>query len=227
MTITSFLQNLWRGTLPQPQFIKYFLASLTIYLVGIILGAAFYPESFSIFTVYMSYLGGDPNNSLIGRTIYNTCEIVSGILLVPHFIKLYRVLNPTMKWVRLFACTLGILGYLGFAAIGIWHQGVEGRGHQITTWFAFGGLGGAAFFLLFVLCRRAYLKQAWPKWKHIILLYGQVLLMAGFMVLLESTDIFASIITDPKFYGGKFSEWWYFWTVLIWLTLLAIMMQDP
>ncbi|MBD3353421.1 MAG: hypothetical protein GF364_18205 [Candidatus Lokiarchaeota archaeon] len=215
--VFAYLKRIWTGTSSKKEYLVYFVIVLAIYFTGVILAASVYPEEFSMREVYISYLGGYPNNP-DGYMIYNTCEFIAGFLLIPHFVYLLRNIWPTAKLLNVITALFGIIGCIGFALIAIWHQGTPGDGHSITTWLAFGGFGGAAFFMFFLLIRKMMLKDSWPKWYTFLLLYGSTFAILITTLLLENySDWFIALGLDPAYTSGKFMEWMYFFTVFDWL----------
>jgi hypothetical protein len=204
-SLLASLKSIWNGKSSKNLYLKYFFIAIGIYIAGIIIGISLYPGGFDFMTVYVSYLGGDPDNSVAGRNFYNTSVIIAGIMLVPHFIFMYRRLTPACKVISYLSCLCGIVGALGFASIGIFYQGFNARMHQITTWIAYGGLGASAVFMLFAFIRKAVMTKTWPKWWHIVLVYAQAFLTIGLTFLLQ------------PWFGDHLSEWLYTFAFMFWL----------
>lgn len=216
---------------PKRVYLRYFFAVLAIYAAGIVIGAALYPGGFSILTVYVSYLGGDPENP-IGRYPYNATVLIAGILLIPHFIYLYRRLTPACKIISFLACLCGIVGAAGFASLGIFHQGFIyiHDSHRWATDMAFGGLGGSAFFMLMAFIRKSWMTRSWPKWWHTFIVYAQILGIVGVALLFSETDLFTGLPIDPAFFQDKFWEWFYTFAVMGWLIEIGLIVPkeaDP
>jgi hypothetical protein len=209
-SFASNLKSIWAGTASKRLYLEYFFAVLGIYIAGIVIAAALYPGGFSFFDVYTSYLGGVTQNP-VGRYFYNNAELVTGILLVPHFTFMYKQLTPACKALSFLACLFGIVGSAGFAFIGIYAQGVNYEGHRWTTILAFGGFGVSAILMLLAFIRKAALKHAWPKWWHIVVIYGQVFVVIGIVVLGGELDVAPAIFTD------EFNEWVYLFVVMGWI----------
>ena len=223
----DYLKRIWTGTATKKEHLTYFFSAFGIYLLGIIIAASLYPGEFSMTTVYISYLGGYPNNP-DGYMFYNICEIIAGVLFAAHFIFLYKRLVPALKIVAFVACVFGIIGSLGFASIGIYYQGSNALGHQITTWLAFGGFGGSALLLIPVLIRKMCLKHNWPSVGSFLAAYGVTIGIGVLAVLLENYgDWFISLGLDPGYTSGKFTEWLYMFVVIAWLFGTAIIAKDP
>jgi hypothetical protein len=216
-SIIETLKNIWKGQVSKRVFLVYFILVFSIYMLGIVVAAAVYPGGFTMEDVYVSYLGGYPNNPR-GYIFYNVCEIITGILLVPLFLYMYRRFQPDMKLLNILSCFFGIIGALGFGSIGIWHQGVQGNGHSITTWFAFGGFGISAFFMLIQFLRKIYKKHPWPKLWHVILVYALMFLVLGITLsFTEKPEWFASWNLKEVYIKDRFWEWFYLLVIIIWV----------
>lgn len=204
----------------------YFIIAFTIYGLGAAIAALLYPGEFSMTTVYISYLGGDSNNP-DGYMIYNTCEIIAGLLLMAHFIFLYKRLVPAIKIIAFISCLFGMIGAFGFASIGVYYQGSSYLGHQVTTYLAFGGFGVSAVLMLPVLIRKLCLKHNWPSIISLILCYGLTIGLLVFTLLLDnSPDLFIDMGLDPAYTSGKFLEWLYLFVVVVWLFGTMIIAKD-
>ncbi len=216
------LKLIWTGNSSKKTYLIYFLSSLMVYIIGIIIGISTYPGGFSFLTVYTSYLGGTENN-LDGYIYYNTCMFITGILLIPHFLFLSRRMQPAPKFLNNLLKLFGTIGIIGFGLIGIWHQGADPKGHQITTWLAFGGLGLAAFCYFILGIVKIIQKHTWPRWSTILLIYGQMSLLIGVTIWLgESEQWLIERGLNPLFSEGKFTEWLYVFIVMGWLIDTAI-----
>jgi len=222
-SLLAALKNIWNGKADKNLYMKYFFCVLGIYVAGIIIGMALYPGGFNFMTVYVSYLGGSDENP-VGKYPYNASVFISGILLVPHFIFMYRRLTPAVKVISYLSCLCGVVGAFGFASIGIFSQGakwlasigiiydsLDYRMHGITTWIAYGGLAASAIFMLVAFIRKAVMTRTWPKWWHIVLIYAQALVTIGL-----------SFFLNPWF-GDHLSEWLYTFAFMFWLTEILLM----
>jgi len=179
----------------------------------------------------------EPDRNPNGYWIYNVAVFVAGMALIPHFTYIYRSLRATMgakqtlgdshkkskfcqiyahfmdKTLPAFACFLGTLGYIGFALIGIFYQQAGGFGsaanvgHKVSTIVAFGGLGAAAVFLMFVFMRRLRFKAAWLKPWQFVVVYGLAILL----VIIALTAV-----------NSYMSEWLFLFIILYWLVMMGI-----
>ncbi len=187
----------------------YYLSIYSIYLLAMVYSMTTYPGGFSFSKTFISFLGGSYTNP-DGYIIHNIGMIFTGFASLPMFVYVYKKTKPTMKYMSLFGCFLGLLGLLGFAAVGIWYEGASFLGHKWATIFAFGGIGFSGLILFPVLIRRAYLKLDWPNVKHLIFMYGVIfltLLYALEFQTLVSMDSFLAWNMDPT---DSIWEWFFF-----------------
>jgi hypothetical protein len=220
------LRAIWRGTVSKQEHARYFAGAFSIYVVGAIIAAALYPGGFSFKDVYISYLGGSVVNPA-GHLYYNVAELITGILLIPHFIFMYKSLRPRAQVFNFLAAIFGILGCLGFASLGIYFQGASPLGHQIATWIAFGGFGLSAFLMLLMFLRKRLAGDPWPRWRPFVLTYGQVFVILIVATLFTSYEhLFAAWDLDPGYFGDRFWEWFYMLIVVLWLIGILAMVED-
>jgi len=218
----KFLKRIWSGNCSKREYLIYLSILLLIYLIGIIISALKFPGGFSMTRVYISYLGGSDINP-DGYIYYCIANFIVGFALIPHFIFLYKRLVPAMEFLSTFSCIWGVEGCIGFGLIGIFHQGILPKMHQITTYMAFGGFGICAFFCLFILIRKIILKHNWPSIKKFILLYGSMLSILIIALLFDSyEEFFVNIGVNPIYLNDKFLEWLYFFATLDWLIMIIL-----
>jgi hypothetical protein len=218
-SLASDLKSIWTGTASKRLHLEYFFIVLGIYIAGIVIAAALYPGGFSFFGVYTSYLGGTTQNP-VGKYFYNNAELVTGIMLIPHFIFIYKQLTPACKALSFLACLFGIVGSAGFAFIGIYAQGVSYDGHRWTTILAFGGFGVSAALMLLAFIRKSILKHAWPKWWHITIIYAQLFAVIGIGAAGGEFNIAPAIFTDA------FNEWVYLFALMGWIIEIPLITVD-
>jgi hypothetical protein len=228
ISTSSLLGKIWTGNVTKKTYLKYFLIVMIIYFTGIIGAAAVYPGGFTLENVYVSYLGGTFNNP-DGYIFYNTCVIITGFLLIPHFIYFYKHLQPHPKILNQLVCFFGIIGGLGFVVVGIYHQGTDADGHSIATLIAFAGYGASALFLLFDFIVKIIKKENWPKLKHIFFVYVPLLgLLTIILLFTEYEELFTGFNIDERYFNDRFWEWFYLLVVVIWLwEIIIITPNEP
>jgi hypothetical protein len=225
MKFESFKQEIkaiWKGEAEKSIFLKYFFCVFSIYVLGAIYAMIMYPGGFSFTGAYTSYLGGNIKNPN-GYLVYNTSEMITGILLVPNFLYLYKHLRGFAKPFVFITCVFGIIGSLGFASLGIYYEGFSDIGHSIATILAFGGFGISCFFFLILYILRLITKQKYPSWKQFLLLYFgtfSLLILALFLTIWKS--VIETIGIPPEYFKDQFTEWIFLLVVVYWLITHAI-----
>ncbi|MHA1846841.1 MAG: hypothetical protein ACTSYS_08125 [Promethearchaeota archaeon] len=226
MNILLTLKRVWKGACSKKEISLYFIVVYGIYVLGIIVGAAFYPGQFSMVDVYVSYLGGNEKNP-DGYIFYNTCLFISGVMMIPIFVVLYKKLRPAIKILDFIASLFGIFGIISFASLGIFHQDILPKAHSLSSTLTFGGFGLSAIFYIPVFIRKSALKQGWPHWWQIVLLYSVTFGLLTWTLLADfAPELFISLNWDPKFVGDRFLEWFYVFTVMSWI-IIAIIILPP
>ncbi|HME51994.1 MAG TPA: hypothetical protein VKM55_07240 [Candidatus Lokiarchaeia archaeon] len=199
------LRAIWTGTASKAIMGMYLAISFGIYFAGMLIAAALYPGGYSMFTVYVSFLGG-PGENTTGYLVYDICQFITGVLLVPFFFYLYRRFQPDLKVANIISACFGILGCAGFSSISINVQGSHPSwAHGASTWVAFGGLGFCFIFALLVMIRRIALRRQRPRWWHLVVVFGEIFGILGVMQLFTgSPELFASWHLDPGFFKADF-----------------------
>lgn len=222
-SILRVLKSIWVGKSTKKEYMTYLISVFSIYVFGVIYSASVFPGGFSFTDVYVSYLGGYPNNP-DGYIVYNICVIISGILFVPHFIYIYKRITPTIKFLAFVACLFGLIGCLGFSSLGVYHQGTAGEGHKITTYLAFGGFGISAILMMFVLIQKLILKEEWPTIKSFLIVYGLIYFFLGFVLTFDMfPEAMLNFGIDAEVLGDRFLEWFYLLIVVIYLFGIVLM----
>ncbi|MBD3185836.1 hypothetical protein GF325_03320 [Candidatus Bathyarchaeota archaeon] len=232
MNLKGTLIDTWiTGKSSSKVFLTYILVVMGIYATGIVISALVYPGGFSMLDVYVSYLGSDDDNPP-GHVIYNICTLMSGLLLIPLFPRMYRKFQPSVKWLNVMASLFGIMGCISFASLGIFFQGLDPTGHQWATILTFAGFGANAILSLPVIIRKNFitrrepsLKQ-WPRWYHVLPMYAITFGILGLTALADGLpEWFAWMDIDPRFFDDKFLEWIYVFGIISWIVGVAILVM--
>ncbi len=229
MEIASFkitLKAIWKGEAEKSVFLKYFFIVFSIYVIGAIYAMIVYPGGFSFTEVYTSYLGGNTKNPN-GYLVYNAAEMITGVLIVPNFVYLYKHLRDFAKPFVFITCFFGIIGCLGFGLLGIFYQGFISIGHSIATTLAFGGFGVSCLFFLFLYFARLITKQQYPTLNQFLFLYlgtFAILFLALFLTIWKSAIIGSGIPT--QYFKDQFTEWIFLLVVVYWLIAHAVIVPN-
>jgi hypothetical protein len=128
----------------------FFLLGLIIYtIVCHIWAIAVFPEPFSFGETWISTLG-HPLRNPIGFIEYNIWFVSCGLLLIPHFLYLYRRMGKGLKWLQKIIAVIWIVGTVSFGSIGIVNDMIQPLHDNIAA-IAFGGLSGAFILQLLLI----------------------------------------------------------------------------
>ncbi len=214
---------IYKGRAPKNTYLKYLLIPVTLFLFAVIVAIGFYPApGYTPLTNHVSDMGGIANNPSVWW-FFDSSIITIGILMIPHFVYLYRRLMPTAKWLTRLAMFCGVVGCIGFSVLGMFPQDIE-TPHDWAANFAFGGLGAAAFFTMFVLLRKKWVRATWPSWKAFLVLYGPLFVTITFVIMMPNLDPIAGM--DPRWFTWPPWQWTALLSVLYWIIIVAIIVPD-
>src|SRR5271157_3367889 len=112
------LRTFFTGRASKHDQLLFFVFTLAVLLTGIIVAQVFFPGGYSILKNHISDQGGMKSNPQV-YWFFDIIVVITGILLVPSFIWLYRRLLPTMLPLSKFATFAAIVGCAGFMLVGI------------------------------------------------------------------------------------------------------------
>jgi len=235
MSLIENLKLIWTGKADKSSFIKYVLFWFMIYGIGAIISALFYSEPYSLMKFDISYLGSpaidrNPN----GFWIYNLTVMITGFMEIPQYVYLYKQLRDSAKLWTWFCCFLGIIGYIGFALIGIANQdGPLDPYHRIATILAFGGLGAPVFLLIPVFIRR--IRKKFPTGydlKAFLIMYTTVFVFGGITGIFlgfyqfeetEALTLYPNV--NPLWFDRHIWEWIALFIIMAWLFLSVALIK--
>ncbi len=177
-------KDLFSGNLDKRRHGIFLFGLLVFSLICHIWAIAVSPEPFSFRETWISTLGHPLHNPL-GYVVYNIWFVSTGLLLIPHFLYLFRRLGEGLKGLQKFILFLWILGTVSFGAIGIVHDMIQPL-HDSIAAVAFVGLSLAFNLqLLLIIYQRVKGRTLRYFWIAVILLALVIL----FWVLLFSIPI--------------------------------------
>lgn len=190
------------------------LTYLPLIIIGVIIAALFGPDGYTIWTHWISDLGGIHHTP--APYLYDLAAVTAGTLTIPLTFYMEKLLAPMPQTTRecqytsrlrlrlgSYAFLFGIIGNLGYIGVGIFSEDRSYFGlHTITSSLAFGGFTLGAFFMgwLIVLYN--------TKIPKLIGIYG----------------IFGPLITIIVylFFNNPLWEWLLLFSILIWIIPLAL-----
>lgn len=211
--MAEFKQMLLGRTLPR-QHAKYFGFTLALFVMGCILSQIFYPGGYSITEYYISNQGWIAENPM-GCWFFIFGTGIAGILLIPHFLYMHRLLLPTAKFFVYLSTLSSIAGSIGLSMVGfVTKDEVTDSIHDFAADLAFIGLGIGAGFSLLVLIRKICLKEDWPNLEGFLILFTGTLGMGLALVLVDDNQL---------------QQWMGLFSMLTWLigTFILTLKSDP
>ncbi len=192
------------------------LLVLTLFTIFTFTSLILYPTPYSPLYDWLSNLGNinlNPN----GAIFFNWGCIITGLILIPFIINLYRW-NPPQKWSKILitiAITIGIVGAIAQIAVGVFPE-THIKLHVLAATIVF-----STMFLLILLLNISLYKH--PKFMHIVAYWGII------AVIINLIFIFALSLPQYKNALAGFHptvaipglEWATVFSALIWLALLS------
>jgi len=219
------LAILFTGRATKRDQLVLFVVTLAIFLFGVIIAQFFYPGGYSILRNYVSDQGWQATNPET-YWVFDTAVIVTGLLLIPLFLWLHKRLVPTTVLLSRIATFFSLVGCLGFSLVGGFRKDFEVP-HDTVTVVAFGGLGLAAFFMLFVLLRKMMLREIWPNKVGYVIFFGQLMVVAVLsLVFALAKTTLARAGVDPAWLAWPPWEWLLLISMTIWMGGLLVMAPD-
>lgn len=170
-----------------------------------------FPEQYSIFIHTISKQGSIIFNPR-GHQLWNTGVILIGILMIPHFLKLFRVFKPMSALISTISSGLGIISSISLSFVGIFPLDFHVP-HFIFAGICFGGIFLTANLYLVLLIRRVIRTKinAPPSIIPKIVFIGLIYLIfnVGFLMLAITYQISGGIVA--------IWEWFYFISIILWL----------
>ncbi len=207
--------NLLSGRAPKKLQGIYFLCVTAFLLTMFLIAQAFYPGGYTPLNNFISNQGGIANNPR-GHVFFILGAGISGILLIPHVLYIYRHLAPTAKLLSQIAALCGIIGAIGFSLVG-WIPEDFAEPHDAMATVAFSGFGASAFFSFLVSIRKLWLKEEWPSLKSFVFTYSITITMAVLAALVPTMGYLADLWNiDPRWFSWPPWQWASFFNVLIW-----------
>jgi hypothetical protein len=217
--IFDVVREIWTGKASKKVEGYYLVFAMGLYFLGMLIAILIFPGNYTIFQVYVSYLGS-PIQDSTGHLVYNIMQFCSGILMIPHFFYLYRQFQPTLKVINMISCFFGIVGAIGWASISINYQDSSPIGaHGASTWVAFGGIILSIVLMFFIFLTRLIRHETWPRWYHPVILYGEIFLVLFIMVLFTSySSLFDAWHLNPGYF--QIDHFWEY--IEVFLALAAV-----
>ena len=152
---------------------------------------------------------GNPGGNPRGWYFFSLGICGTAIFLIPHFLYIYRNLQPSVKLLNKFSLFCMIIGSMGLFIVGTINEDYE-MPHNVAAAVAFGSIGLAAFFILIILMRKMILKDPWPRIGSVILFYSCLIIMGIFVT--QGTITLTLLGEKTSFY-----QWISLWIMISWM----------
>lgn len=194
--------------------------AVAIMFLGIILAALTYPRTFSFYTVQISELASR-NVHPLGSTLYLITFVIAGIIIVPHGVYFYKILLPDVKVISLLCGICIIVAGIGLALVGLFPSDVNYPMHVIGAIGVIGGIALCCLLSIIPIVRKLIRKAEWPKWWHLMFVYGPLFVVALYTAIFVGIPIIQQLNAgtfDPNYPPDvwEICEWLILLTAIIW-----------
>jgi hypothetical membrane protein len=223
------------GKFSKKEHIIYVFAIFVFFVLCLIISQALFPGDFNIINNKISEQG-NPILNPTGHWFFNIGALITGLLIVPSFLYLYRRISilPGSQIFRKFtkmSIGFSVIGSIGLAFVGIFPE-IYGWFHIIAADVTFGGLCGGAFIIFFmIVIKKSFRNRLKSKWHLLIgfiLLYGQLILVwifSGVLMFIKGTW-WAFFDYAHFLLGHPLLEWAQFISIIIWMLGLPLLLSD-
>lgn len=203
----------------------YLITVFSFLGIMLLLSQLFYPGGYFFLDNYISDQGWVKNNP-VGCWFFIIGASISGILLIPYVIYLYKHLMTTCKPLTHLFLISALIGCIGFSFVGLIPKDFPDP-HDIAADLAFGGLGVSAFLSLFILLRKVQKRESWPKFYQVFVIYSTMILVVSLALIFQNTNLNPlTLDVDPRWTTWPPWQWINFFNVIFWLISLYLIIPD-
>lgn len=197
------------------------MLALAIFTIFTLTSVAFYPTPYNPLYDWLSNLGNS-NLNPSGAIFFNWGCIITGIILIPFFIGLYRW-HPVRKWSKILLVLGMLLGI--FASVSLISVGFFPETHIKLHVLAASGVFGSIFLIIILLNISLYKN---PEFMRPVTYWGilAIIMDLSFKIMLSQPqykDLLANFNPTIPVPG---LEWLTVYTSLIWIALLSYNMWN-
>ncbi len=201
-----------------------FLATIYMTMISISM-SLFPPPGYSLLNNVISDMGGIAANPA-GWWVFDLTEIALGIMIVPHFLYIYRKLVPSSKWISFLALITGIIGCVGFCCVGLIPIDVQPY-HDTSAGIAFGGFTLAILIIMFLLIWKVAHNEEWPSKKQFFLLYAPLFVTFPFVLVMPNIPHMAiAWAVDLRWFSWPPWQWTFMFSIMYWMIVSALILPD-
>ncbi len=227
VVVAKTLESMIKGAAPKRTHLYSLVTFVVIYAVMISISIGFFPPpGYSLLVNQISDMGGIATNPA-AWWVFTFSDVVLGLVMIPHFLYLYRRLVPTTLWGSRLALYSGIVGCIGFAFVGIIPQDYSDP-HNAAAFFAFGGFTISAFLVMCIFIFRLVRNARWPTRKHFWLLYGPLFVTFPLILVMPSLGSIATswAVVDIRWFSWPPWQWTFMFSIMYWMISIAFILPD-
>lgn len=200
--VSNQLKNLLSGRIKKRNLGLYLICLLILFFSSLLIAELLFPGGYSARHYFISD-HGSPHLNPYGAFFFIIGVGITGILLIPYFIFIFRQTWHTMKIPSIIALIGGITGSIGLSIVGFFPKGGSVNYiHDLGTDFAWYGFLLTMLTTSGILCIGILKRNGWPNVFGFILLEGLVFISGIHVFLLDIPT---------------FRQWTAFATVFLWL----------
>ncbi len=182
------LSNWVSGKAEKSTYVKSITMVLCLLLGGIFLAIRFYQPPFSFLTIQISELSKTSDNP-VGSPIFRVCFFIAGLFFIPHAFYLIQILDPDWKFLGKISGFFSVIAGCGLIWMAFFTPEAMYPLHVIGAISAIGGIAFSCFFSVPVVIKKVVRKASWPKIWQILLLYGEMIIIAIIALALVAIPI--------------------------------------
>ncbi len=218
-----------RGDGQKSDYIKSIGLVFGIMFGGLLAAIIFYEPPFSFLWVEVSDLAVTTDNP-VGGVIIAACFIVAGLLLAPHGLYLFKMLQSPVRVVAGASGTCLFASGIGFSLVGLFPYDINSAMHLAGAFVAIGGLALSSWLSIVPVAKKLARKTLCPTPWHVLVVYGQLFVIEFIAIVLAGVPI-VSEITAGTFVSGAVPplwppcEWASLFSAVIWV--VGMMIIEP
>jgi hypothetical membrane protein len=226
VAVAKTLESMIMGAAPKRTHLSSMVTVVILYLIMISISIGFFPTpGYSLLVNQISDMGGIATNPA-AWWVFDVTEVALGLMMIPHFLYLYRRLVSTTKWVSRVALYAGIVGSLGFAFVGLIPQDYPDP-HNAAAYVAFSGFTISAFLVMCIFIIKLVRNAGWPTRKHFWLLYGPLFVTFPLILFMPSLgSIATSWAVDIRWFSWPPWQWTFMFSLMYWMIIIALILPD-
>ncbi len=224
--IVQSLEKIVTGTAPKRTQLYAVTVLGSFYLTMITIAMSLFPPpGYSPLNNVISEMGGIAANPA-GWWVFDLTEIALGILIIPHFLYIYRKIVPTSIWVARFALLAGIIGGAGFALVGSIPIDIQPY-HDFSAGIAFSGFTISILIVMALFLWKLAHKEIWPSKKQFFALYGPLFVTFPFVLVMPNiAHIAMAWGVDLRWFSWPPWQWTFMFSIMYWLIVMALIVPD-